>query len=76
MITIPAAFVFLGLAVVDNPPGTFELGFVTLPNVFNRMIAGQFFRILVLFPAFSWRRSPARSRCSSRRFALLEEGLG
>jgi neurotransmitter:Na+ symporter, NSS family len=44
LITIPAAFMFLG--IVEGRYGTFDLGFKVLPNVFARMPAGQLFGFL------------------------------
>jgi NSS family neurotransmitter:Na+ symporter len=44
LITIPAAFMFLG--AVEGRYGTFDLGFKVLPNVFARMPAGQLFGFL------------------------------
>ncbi len=75
MITIPAAFVFLGSTVIDNPPKSFALGFVTLPNVFDQMAAGQ----LVGFMFFSLLFLAALTSSLSMlqpAIALLEEGLG
>ncbi|EIP98686.1 SNF family Na+-dependent transporter [Opitutaceae bacterium TAV1] len=42
MITVPAAFIFLGAAGLAGQ-GTFSLGFVVLPKVFASMPAGMFF---------------------------------
>ncbi|UCG15205.1 MAG: hypothetical protein JSV19_07895 [Phycisphaerales bacterium] len=42
LITIPAAFIFLGLGAVQGA-GTFDLGFLTTPTVFAQMPAGQLF---------------------------------
>jgi SNF family Na+-dependent transporter len=75
MIAIPAAFVFLGPAVVDNPPGTFGMGFVTLPNVFNQMPAGQVFGFLFFFLLFLAAVTSSLSMLQPT-IALLEEGLG
>ena len=50
LITIPAAFVFLGAAGAVG--GTFGLGFNTLPVVFKYMPAGQFFGFLWFFMLF------------------------
>jgi neurotransmitter:Na+ symporter, NSS family len=73
LITIPVAFIFLGAAVGSQ--GTFELGFVALPNVFTRMWGGQFFGFcwfLVLFIA------AITSSISMLQpvIAFLEEGFG
>ena len=75
MIAIPAAFVFLGPSVVQNPPGTFGMGFVTLPNVFNQMPAGQFFGFLFFFLLFLAAVTSSLSMLQPT-IALLEEGLG
>lgn len=75
MITIPAAFVFLGHEVVQNPPGTFGLGFVTLPNVFNHMWAGWFFGFVFFFLLFLAAVTSSLSMLQPA-IALLEEGLG
>lgn len=50
LITIPAAFIFLGPAVSSQ--GTFSLGFNTLPNVFASMPGGQIFGFLWYFMLF------------------------
>jgi SNF family Na+-dependent transporter len=75
MITIPAAFVFLGPAVVENPPSTFTLGFVTLPNVFNQMMFGQLVGFLFFFLLFLAAITSSLSMLQPA-IALLEEGLG
>jgi len=75
MITIPAAFVFLGLSVVQNPPSTFGLGFVTLPNVFNQMALGNFVGFVFFFLLFLAAVTSSLSMLQPA-IALLEEGLG
>ncbi len=75
LITIPAAFVFLGPEVIENPKGTFELGFVTLPNVFNHMIFGWLFGFLFFFLLFLAAVTSSLSMLQPA-IALLEEGLG
>ena len=75
LITIPAAFVFLGLAFVQNPPGTFGMGFVALPNVFNQMAAGQIVGFLFFFLLFLAAVTSSLSMLQPA-IALLEEGLG
>ncbi|MCB1069635.1 MAG: sodium-dependent transporter [Kiritimatiellae bacterium] len=75
MIAIPAAFVFLGPSVVQNPPGTFGMGFITLPNVFNQMPAGSFFGFLFFFLLFLAAVTSSLSMLQPA-IALLEEGLG
>jgi neurotransmitter:Na+ symporter, NSS family len=75
MIAIPAAFVFLGPAVVQSPPGTFGMGFITLPNVFNLMPGGSFFGFLFFFLLFLAAITSSISMLQPS-IALLEEGLG
>lgn len=75
MIAIPAAFIFLGPTVVQNPPGTFGMGFITLPNVFNLMPAGGFFGFLFFFLLFLAAVTSSLSMLQPA-IALLEEGLG
>lgn len=75
MITIPAAFVFLGEGFVQNPPGTFGMGFSALPNVFNQMVGGQVFGFLFFFLLFLAAVTSSLSMLQPA-IALLEEGLG
>jgi SNF family Na+-dependent transporter len=75
MIVIPAAFMFLGQSGVSNPPGTFSMGFVALPNVFNQMPAGWFFGFLFFFLLFLAAVTSSLSMLQPS-IALLEEGLG
>lgn len=76
LIIIPAAFVFLGPDVLlNNPPTTFSLGFVTLPNVFNQMAAGQLVGFLFFFLLFLAALTSSLSMLQPA-IALLEEGLG
>jgi len=77
MIAIPAAFIFLGPAFLSNPDniGTFSLGFMTLPNVFNQMPAGAFFGFLFFFLLFLAAITSSLSMLQPS-IALLEEGLG
>ncbi len=75
LITIPAAFVFLGVAFVQDPPGTFGMGFVALPNVFNQMFAGRLFGFLFFFLLFLAAVTSSLSMLQPA-IALLEEGLG
>ncbi len=74
MIAIPAAFVFLGPAVVQHPPGTFGMGFITLPNVFNQMPLGSLFGFLFFFLLFLAAITSSLSMLQPS-IALLEEGL-
>ena len=73
MITIPAAFVFLGAA--GTLGGTFGLGFMTLPMVFNTMPLGQFVGTLFFFLLFLAAVTSSLSMLQPA-IALLEEGLG
>ena len=75
LITIPAAFVFLGYELLSNPPTTFGLGFVTLPNVFNQMAAGRLVGFLFFFLLFLAALTSSLSMLQPA-IALLEEGLG
>ncbi len=75
LITIPAAFVFLGQPFVDDPPGTFGMGFVSLPNVFNLMPAGGFFGFIFFFLLFLAAVTSSLSMLQPA-IALFEEGLG
>jgi NSS family neurotransmitter:Na+ symporter len=75
MIAIPAAFMFLGSEFVANPPSTFGMGFVALPNVFNQMPAGQFFGFLFFFLLFLAAVTSSLSMLQPS-IALLEEGMG
>lgn len=50
LITLPAAFIFLGTSVATF--STFGLGFNALPNVFAQMPMGQFFGFLWFFMLF------------------------
>ena len=77
MIALPAAYIFLGplfLSDSDNI-GTFSLGFVTLPNVFNQMPAGALFGFLFFFLLFLAAVTSSLSMLQPS-IALLEEGLG
>ncbi len=75
LITIPAAFVFLGVEFVKNPPLTFGMGFVALPNVFGQMPAGNLFGFLFFFLLFLAAVTSSLSMLQPA-IALLEEGLG
>jgi len=75
MIIIPAAFIFLGPAVVQNPPGTFGLGFITLPQVFESMPFGRGVGFLFFFLLFLAAVTSSLSMLQPA-IALLEEGLG
>ena len=73
LITIPAAFLFLGAAGAVG--GTFGLGFQTLPLVFDRMPAGEFFGFLWFFLLFIAAITSSLSMLQPA-IAFFEEGLG
>lgn len=73
MITIPAAFIFLGLAGTQG--GTFSLGFKTLPMVFAAMPLGRFIGTLFFILLFLAAITSSLSMLQPA-IALLEEGLG
>ncbi len=72
MITVPAAFIFLGATAIG---GTFGLGFVTLPQVFAEMPGGRFVGSLFFFLLFLAAITSSLSMLQPA-IALLEEGLG
>jgi NSS family neurotransmitter:Na+ symporter len=74
LITIPAAFVFLGPKVLEST-STFSLGFITLPNVFNQMPVGWLFGFLFFSLLFLAAITSSLSMLQPA-IALLEEGLG
>ncbi len=75
LITVPAAFIFLGAAASEALGSSFGLGFVTLPMVFAAMPAGQFFGavffLLLFLAAFTSSISMLQPA-----IAFFEEGLG
>mgnify|MGYP001370482162 CR=1 FL=1 len=74
MITVPAAFIFLGAAGVVGQ-GTFGLGFKVLPLVFSKMPASQFFGAAWFFLLFLAAITSSLSMLQPG-IAFLEEGLG
>lgn len=76
LITIPAAFVFLGLAGAQAgaDSGTFGLGFETLPVVFEYMPAGRLFGFVWFFMLFLAAITSSLSMLQPA-IAFLEEGL-
>lgn len=74
MITIPAAFVFLGMAGASQT-GTFSLGFHTLPIVFEYMPGGRIFGFLWFFMLFLAAITSSLSMLQPA-IAFLEESLG
>jgi SNF family Na+-dependent transporter len=76
MITIPAAFIFLGAATVTAAAGSsFDLGFQTLPMVFESMPLGYAVGFLFFFLLFLAAVTSSLSMLQPA-IALLEEGLG
>jgi len=73
MITIPAAFVFLGAAGAQG--STFDLGFKTLPNVFAYMPLGEFFGFVWFSLLFLAAITSSLSMLQPA-IAFFEEGLG
>lgn len=73
MITIPAAFIFLGAAGVVG--GTFALGFNTLPLVFEHMPLGRWVGFLWFFLLFLAAITSSLSMLQPA-IAFLQEGLG
>jgi SNF family Na+-dependent transporter len=74
MITVPAAFVFLGAAGLAGQ-GTFGLGFQVLPLVFSQMPAGWLFGGMFFFLLFLAAITSSLSMLQPG-IAFLEEGLG
>lgn len=75
LITIPAAFVFLGVTLAAVPGGTFGLGFQTLPVVFAQMPGGNAIGALWFFMLFLAAITSSLSMLQPT-LAFLEEALG
>ncbi len=73
LITLPAAFIFLGAAAGEQ--GTFGLGFVALPNVFAMMHGGRLFGFLWFFMLFLAAITSSVSMLQPV-IAFFEEGFG
>lgn len=73
LITLPAAFIFLGAAATTQ--GTFGLGFNALPNVFAVMPGGRFFGFCWFFMLFLAAITSSISMLQPV-IAFFEEGLG
>ncbi len=73
LITIPAAFIFLGASGAGG--GTLSLGFIVLPNVFAYMPLGDFWGFLWFFLLFLAALTSSLSMLQPA-IAFLEEGLG
>lgn len=75
MITIPAAFIFLGPSFYDSVGSTFTLGFLTFPNIFSNMPLGNlvgFVWFMLLFVA----AITSSLSMLQPAIAFFEEGLG
>ncbi len=76
MITIPAAFLFLGAAgASEASAGTFQLGFISLPMVFSGMPLGNFIGFLWFFLLFLAALTSSISMLQPA-IAFFEESLG
>jgi len=75
LITIPAAFIFLGALEASTLESSFALGFRTLPNVFSSMWGGQVFGFLWFFMLFLAAITSSVSMLQPV-IAFLEEGAG
>jgi SNF family Na+-dependent transporter len=73
LITLPAAFIFLGTSI--GGLGTFGLGFNALPNVFAQMPAGRVFGALWFFMLFLAAITSSIAMLQPV-IAFFEEGLG
>ena len=74
LITVPAAYVFLGAAGIVGQ-GTFGLGFNVLPFVFAKMPFGEFFATIFFVLLFLAAITSSLSMLQPG-IAFLEEGLG
>jgi len=74
LITVPAAFVFLGVAGIAGQ-GTFGLGFNVLPFVFSKMPFGDFFATIFYLLLFIAAITSSLSMLQPG-IAFFEEGLG
>ena len=75
LITIPAAFIFLGALDPGTLDSSMALGFKALPNVFAFMWGGQFFGFLWFFMLFIAALTSSVSMLQPV-IAFFEEGLG
>jgi SNF family Na+-dependent transporter len=74
LITVPAAFMFLGAAGIVGQ-GTFGLGFNVLPHVFAQMAFGEFFATIFYLLLFLAAITSSLSMLQPG-IAFFEEGLG
>jgi SNF family Na+-dependent transporter len=75
LITLTAAFVFLGMSLATLPGGTFGLGFQTLPVVFEQMPLGNLIGGLWFFMLFLAAITSSLSMLQPT-LAFIEEALG
>ncbi len=75
MITIPAAFIFLGPSFYDSVGSTFTLGFMTFPNIFANMPLGNVMGFLWFMLLFVAAITSSLSMLQPA-IAFFEEGLG
>lgn len=75
LVTLPAAFVFLGAATAGFTGSSFDLGFKALPNVFAEMPAGRLFGFLWFIVLFLAAITSSISMLQPV-IAFLEEGFG
>ncbi len=75
LITVPAAFIFLGATPLVGTPSAMGLGFTTLPQVFQAMPAGRFFGFLWFAMLFAAAITSSLSMLQPA-IAFLEEGFG
>ncbi|MBX3427735.1 MAG: sodium-dependent transporter [Pirellulales bacterium] len=75
LITLPAAFIFLGATMRDSTGSSFALGFHALPCVFAEMPAGRFFGFCWFFMLFLAAITSSVSMLQPV-IAFFEEGLG
>jgi SNF family Na+-dependent transporter len=75
LMTIPAAFIFLGVISPETLDSTFQLAFKVLPSVFQHMPGGRIFGFLFFFLLFLAAVTSSLSMLQPA-IAFLEEGLG
>ena len=75
LITLPAAFIFLGLSASEFTGSSFALGFQALPNVFAQMPGGPLFGFLWFFMLFVAALTSSVSMLQPV-IAFFEEGFG
>ncbi|HOJ60777.1 MAG TPA: sodium-dependent transporter [bacterium] len=77
LMVIPAAFVFLGMTQMESVAnaGTFSLGFVVMPHIFDLMPGGMFFSACFYFLLFLAGITSSLSMLQPA-IAFFEEGFG